>query len=324
MHDLSEKQKSRIKARQQKQVEEFTRYPEYHASQQAIVLEPMRKTALLELEDGSTRIANVRKTSGKLACGDYVLWEALEDNDIVVTNVLPRRSELIRRYHSSKKTIASNIDQIIIVIAAVPAPDFKLLDRYTVVAEQTQLPVAIVLNKIDLLKDIDSQNPPFNLSAYEAIGYPVFLTSAKKHSGIDELMSYMSGSSSILVGQSGVGKSSILQELLPADDIRVGPLNIFEHGSHTTSSIRLYRFPDGGSIIDAPGIRDFGFWDFTPTDIISGFIEFQEFSGGCRFSNCTHTVEPKCAVKAAVESGDINPQRYEHFVILYNEANETS
>jgi ribosome biogenesis GTPase len=209
----------------------------------------------------------------------------------------------------SSKPYAANVNRIFIVTATQPQTSDALIDRYLVVAETTGIHPVIVINKIDLA---DEQTRPLfeaRAAKYRAVGYTVLFASVKRRHGLDAIVEELKGHTSILVGQSGVGKSSLVKSLLPDRDIRIGALSQTQQGRHTTTTSVLYHLPFGGDLIDSPGVRDFAVWHIEPEDIVRGFVEFREYLGHCRFSDCSHTSEPGCALLEAVDTGRIHPAR---------------
>ncbi len=233
----------------------------------------------------------------------------------VITQVLPRQSLLQRPdFRQGARPIAANLDQIVAVIA--PRPEFQeaLLDRYLVTAEHAGIRPVIVLNKTDLLSAPALEHTRTRLAQYSSLGYTVELSSVKQKQGLAALAERLKDRSSILVGQSGVGKSSLISNMLPHANIAVGSISEGTRlGRHTTSATTLYHLSCGGDIIDSPGVRDFGLWHIPPDEIAKGFKEFREFLGHCRFRNCTHRNEPDCALRAAVDSGQVNSRRFESY-----------
>ena len=228
----------------------------------------------------------------------------------MVTALLPRRSLLARPDRRGRlRPVAANLDWILVVTAADAPPDPGLLDRYLVAARAQGIRAALVVNKIDRLPSEQRCDLEARFAVYRAIGYPVIYTSASTGEGIDALRELIADGTGILVGQSGVGKSSLVKALLPDLDIRIAAVDATGHGRHTTTTSRLYHLPGGGELVDSPGVRDFALWHLDPRDLERGFVEFAPYVGQCRFSNCRHDREPGCAVAAAAERGEISPRR---------------
>lgn len=246
-----------------------------------------------------------------LVTGDRVIWRAASDGSGVVVARGERDSVLERPdARGTLKPVAANIDQILIVFAAEPQPHANLIDRYLVAAESTGIAPVLVLNKIDLLPDQAGELREL-LGRYAALGYPVVMATTKRDDGLDALHARLTGRTSVFVGQSGVGKSSLIDRLLPDDSLRIGALSEDSRkGTHTTTTAMLYHLPAGGELIDSPGIREFGLMHLDENQVTDGFIEFREHLGHCRFRDCRHREEPGCALLTAVARGDIHPQRF--------------
>ncbi|MDC1076379.1 ribosome small subunit-dependent GTPase A, partial [Litorivicinus sp.] len=259
---------------------------------------------------------HLRANLSSLVTGDQVVFQTTDDAGIV-TACEPRRNVLERPDSRGViKAMAANIDQLVIVTALEPAPQPELLDRYLVATEVAGIPPLIVMNKVDLLRqsEVNRNFLAAIKNLYEIIGYTVVEATTKETGGLDELSKHLIDKSSVFIGQSGVGKSSLVQALLPDEQIRVGHLHQQTRlGRHTTSTARLYPYADGGSIIDSPGIRDFGLEQISRTDVEQGFIDIREFSDQCRFRDCRHRQEPGCAVIDAVQKGKLSKRRLESF-----------
>ncbi len=269
----------------------------------------------------------VKKAKGTnpIVVGDEVTLEVADEakKEGVIVELHPRRTKLSRRVSTGTKeleqVVAANVDNLVIV-SSVADPPFRpgLIDRYLVAAAKGALQPIICVNKVDLegiedLRDI--------LNMYRDLGYPVVLTSAKTGHGIEELREQLRDKTSVFAGHSGVGKSSLLRVLVPGIHVKVGEVNPRTgRGRHTTTAAELVRLPDGGYVIDTPGIRQFSLWDLTEEDVRRFFVEIARYGAGCRFADCSHTVEPECAVRAAMEDGRIHPRRYESFLRLLEEA----
>ncbi|MEJ2315755.1 MAG: small ribosomal subunit biogenesis GTPase RsgA [Gammaproteobacteria bacterium] len=258
-----------------------------------------------------------RQNLGDIVCGDHVIWHSTGDGDGVVTAVRERTTLLSRPdYGGHEKPLAANLTQLVIVAAPSPAPTGYLLDQYLAAAEHFGLKAILVLNKSDLLEDVDHELL-HRFETYARIGYPVLHVSTKQHSGEENLRSSLKDESSILVGQSGVGKSSLVNMLLPDLDVQTGALSKTSGlGKHTTSSAMLYFLPQGGTLIDSPGVRSFRLLITERAELEQGFREFAPFLGHCQFSDCRHEQEPGCALTEAVESGKIAGWRLNHFRLM--------
>ncbi|WP_020209829.1 small ribosomal subunit biogenesis GTPase RsgA [Gilvimarinus chinensis] len=272
------------------------------------------------VEDTATGVAkrcHFRSNLGGLVTGDKVAWRDGNPYGVVVARS-ERDTALMRPDpYGAMKTVAANIDRIVIVIAPYPEPHFNLIDRYLVAAEAIGIEPALVVNKVDLIDDQQRAKVEAIYALYEGLGYQVIRASAKEDAGLAPLREYLAHFISVFVGQSGVGKSSLVNALLPDVNSRVGELSEKQTGTHTTTSAQLYHIPSGGDLIDSPGIREFGLWHIEAEDVLAGFKEFRPFIGACKFRDCSHTVEPGCAILQALEDGNISPGRlasYRHIL----------
>ena len=251
-----------------------------------------------------------------LVTGDQVIYQISGDLGIV-TALEPRLNVLARPDNRGQlKAMAANVDQIVIVTALEPAPQPELLDRYLVATEVAGIPPLIVINKVDLLIQRSDGMRAVELlkTRYQSIGYAIVEASAKDAGGLESLAVCLTDKSSVFIGQSGVGKSSLVQALLPDQTIRVGHLHQQTRlGRHTTSTARLYAYEGGGSIIDSPGIRDFGLDQISRQEVERGFVDLARFIGLCRFRDCRHHQEPGCAVQDAVRQGTLSKERLASF-----------
>lgn len=251
-------------------------------------------------------------------CGDYVRYETGDGDKAVAVALEPRSNVLVRPDHRGRPHAgAANIDQVLIVIAPRPTPDWGIIDRYlTAVAALPAAPLLIV-NKCDLEEAADGGLVADTETLYAGLGYPVLRTSTKSGDGIERLREHLRGRTSLLVGQSGVGKSSLTRALDPELEVRIGELSTLSgEGRHTTTVAHLYALASGGDLIDSPGVRDFAPYQPTAEDLAAGFPEIAECAHDCRFHDCRHRAEPGCAVKAATEAGRIPPSRLRSFLEL--------
>ena len=256
-----------------------------------------------------------RQNLGEIVCGDRVLWQPTEDGGGVVVALLPRSTTLSRPDFSGReKPLAANISQLVVVLAPRPEPSGYLLNQYLIAAELIGVHGVICLNKADLLSPAEQAAFRVRFSHYTRIGYPVIQVSAKTEHGLAPLLDLLKGHTSILVGQSGVGKSSLINALLPTPELEEGALSEATGlGRHTTSAATLYELESGGEIIDSPGVRSFRLGKLDRDQLEAGFPELRALRGQCRFSNCSHRQEPDCAVRQAVAEGRIHPDRLASF-----------
>jgi ribosome biogenesis GTPase len=261
-----------------------------------------------------------------VAIGDRVRYVEAGDGTGMVVEILPRRSKLSRPapvpgQRVFEQVIVANADMIVPVFAvANPAPKWGLLDRYLVSAEAAELPSLIVINKIDLAW----KNPSFEgeIEIYRRIGYPVLAVSAATGEGVDELRQALQGKQSVLVGKSGVGKTSLLNAIQPGLGLRVQAVSRGEigKGRHTTTHLEMFELDFGGTLVDTPGVREFGLWDVSAEDLAYLFPEMAEYVGRCKFGlSCQHDREPGCAVRKAVVAGAVSPYRYQSYMNLRGE-----
>ena len=258
-----------------------------------------------------------RTNIGPIVTGDKVVWRAGADQTGVIESRQNRNSLLERPDNFGRlKPVAANIDQMLIVLACEPAPQPNLLDRYLVAAELMKIKPLIVLNKADLLPPNSDNEVENLLASYRTLGYTTVKVISSRHQAADlaELPELIDAHTSIVVGQSGVGKSSLINTLLPEANLAVGELSkVTGEGTHTTTTAKLFHLPAGGQLIDSPGIRDFALWHIDQEQLQAGFVEISEQIGLCRFRDCKHQQEPGCAVLSAVESGLISQTRFDSY-----------
>jgi len=271
----------------------------------------------LQIEDdaGELHLCLSRRSVPSLVCGDHVLWCSSDAGTDIVVEQLPRKSLLSRpNYHQQLKPVAANIDYIFIVAAPIPHLDEDLINRYLVATELTDIKPIIVINKMDLFNEDELKLKQAFFQIYRDLGYPLLLVSNKTGDGIKSIQNHIKDNISIFVGQSGVGKSSIIQSLLPDQSLRIGALSASSGlGKHTTSVTVLYPATGGGAVIDSPGVREFGLGHVSPDRIAQGFIEFFPHISQCKFNDCKHEKEPRCAVKEQVKLGNISARRFASF-----------
>lgn len=270
------------------------------------------------------RLKLEQRTGDRVVAGDRVWLDRQDDGAFTIESVEPRKSELARtapgRGNQRAKILVANVDQVVIVMAAArPEPNLRMLDRMLVLAEMNDLPAVIVVNKTDL---IDTPTAHRKFQDYVAAEYEVLLMSVQESLGVDELCALVCGRESVIAGPSGVGKSSILNRIEPSAGLLTGAISeVVVKGQHTTVAARLVPLTCGGFIVDTPGIREVGLFELNPESLDICFPEFREHIGDCRFTtSCTHTHEPDCAVRDAARSGRVSMARFESYCDLYKEA----
>ncbi len=255
------------------------------------------------------------KKLGLCVTGDMVEWAPEKTGDHRVTKILPRTSLLQRPDRTGKlKPIAANLTHLLIVAAVKPGVEALLIDQYAAAAELAGIEPLIVINKSDLLNDEERRSLESLLSVYAALDYETVFINTQDEFGIKPLSDKIGNKISMLVGQSGVGKSSIVSKLFPDLDIQVGALSEASgSGSHTTTVSSWYELEDDGALIDSPGVRQFSLEHFSQKDLALGFREITETAADCKYNNCTHLHEPQCAVRNAVGSGTIDSARFANY-----------
>ncbi len=261
---------------------------------------------------GTERRARVRGRRLTVVCGDDVVCESDDQHGhVIVVETRPRRTALYRsNARGEAEPVVANVSRLFVVLAPKPAPDLFVVDRYIAAATSASIEATLVLNKRDLPMDDSLKG---ELDAYAAAGYATLSCSARAGEGIDALIEASTNSVAALVGQSGVGKSSLIRRLIPEAAVEIGELMREEAGRHTTTTSRMFDLPRGGHLIDSPGVRDFA----PAIDRLDardmGFVEVARLAPECRFQDCLHMREPNCAVRVAAESGALHPRRYESY-----------
>ena len=285
-----------------------------------------------DTETGEIHRCNLRRGIETLVSGDRVIWraglESMEGINGVVEAVEPRVSVLTRPdYYDGLKPVAANVEQMVIVSSVLPELSLNIIDRYLIAAETLNIEPLLVLNKIDLLDESRLTEYQTWLREYQRIGYRVLYVSKKTHQGIEQLESELVNRINMFVGQSGVGKSSLVNALMPQFDVEEGEVSTNSGlGQHTTTASRLYHIPTGGDLIDSPGVREFGLWHLETDEVTKAFIEFEPFLGTCKFRDCKHNDDPGCALQQAVSEGHISQTRFDNYhkiieSMLENKAN---
>ncbi|UPT54585.1 small ribosomal subunit biogenesis GTPase RsgA [Dickeya zeae] len=323
---LSKGQQRRVSANHQRRLKHADSKVEWDDNQlgepqEGIIISRFGMHADVEAPDGEVHRCNLRRTIPSLVTGDRVVWragnETLAGISGIVEAVHPRQSVLTRPdYYDGIKPIAANIDQIVIVSAILPELSLNIIDRYLVACETLEIEPLIVLNKTDLLDDEGRAFVEEVMDIYRNLHYRVLMLSSHTQQGISELEAALTGRVSIFAGQSGVGKSSLLNALLYPDDAKILVNDVSDAsglGQHTTTAARLYHFPHGGDVIDSPGVREFGLWHLEPEQVTRGFIEFRDYLGSCKFRDCKHDTDPGCAIRAALERGEIAAERFDNY-----------
>ncbi|GAA0858707.1 small ribosomal subunit biogenesis GTPase RsgA [Aliiglaciecola litoralis] len=288
-------------------------------SRPGVVVGRFGKHANVQDTEGNITKCHIRRTIGSVVCGDNVDFRPGVDATVTVNGVIDivhdRQSVLTRPdFYDGVKPIAANIDQIIIVSSVIPALSLNIIDRYLVAAEDVQIQPVLLLNKVELLDQQERVEVEKQLQIYRDIGYQVLLTSCVTAEGIKQIEDVLKDKTSVFVGQSGVGKSSIINQLLPDADEAIGDVSDNSGlGQHTTTAAKLLHFPAGGDLIDSPGVREFALWHLPVEKVTSGFIEFRDYLGGCKFRDCKHLDDPGCLIREAAEEGKISMQRYQSY-----------
>ena len=287
--------------------------------QEGLVITRTKNQALIENSRDQDRVlCKIRPDINSLVVGDVVHWQREAENSGVVESVALRETELSRMdKYGQNKLLASNITQMVVVLAPKPEPSDLLLDSYLIAAELMNLRVSIVFNKTDLDDDLHSTEQFFR-QQYTPLVH-TFLSTKKENPSLKGLEDLLENQKSIFVGQSGVGKSTLIQLILPhmADMIATSPLtSTHEFGQHTTSNAYYFHLPFGGAIIDSPGVRSFKLGHASAQDILWGFKEFRPFIGKCHFRDCDHQTSPRCAILEALKNNQLSEKRYLNYVKL--------
>lgn len=282
--------------------------------QSGLVISHLGRSIAVEV-DSHIILCQIRRKLETVATGDQVKIIIVAKNQGRIEEILPRHS-LLERSNKGRKTrpIVANIDQIFIVFATEPYCDFLLIDQYLTICENCHINALLIYNKSDLATTNTIEQ---ELTSYQSLGYPLLRVSAKKIQGIDKLQQALKHKVSLFSGQSGVGKSSLSNLLIPDKQLKTNTIStISKHGKHTTTTATLYHLPEGGDLIDSPGVAIFGLSGLSENQLANGYREFKPFIEKCRFNNCRHLNDKGCAVRSAMEDGSISRVRYLRFLKL--------
>lgn len=264
------------------------------------------RDTLVRSDAGEMLRAHTRSRAVQAVCGDRVGLEPSGRGHAIIVEVEPRRTVFARASARRSKILAANVTQIVVLIACEPSFSDELLARVLVAAEHAGLPALIALNKVDLIAR--RTEALAQLAPFRGLGYPVVELAARIDP--EPLRAYLQRQRSVLVGQSGMGKSTLVKSLVPDAQVRIQEISTFlDAGRQTTTAARLYPLDALSELVDTPGVSEFGLADLSPAQIVAGFREFSPYAGHCRFPDCRHLAEPDCALAAAAEAGRVHPRR---------------
>lgn len=275
---------------------------------------------------GNFRLKGIKSTN-PVAVGDNVKFDVRADGTAYIVDIMERKNYIVRKASNLSKQshiLAANLDLCFLVVTiSHPATSTTFVDRFLASAEAYRVPVVLVFNKADIYTPDEAAEMQYLVALYENIGYRCLVTSAEKGEGIDALKEAMRGKVSLLAGNSGVGKSSLVNAVVPQLAAKVGEISkIHDTGMHTTTYSEMFEFMPGSYIVDTPGVKGFGSYAMEAEEIPHYFVEFFALSGGCKYGNCTHTHEPGCAVLAALNEGKIAPSRYQSYLSMLEDKEE--
>ncbi|NNC95498.1 MAG: ribosome small subunit-dependent GTPase A [Chitinophagales bacterium] len=292
-------------------------------TEKVLVIKSTGKFYTVQNEDGKTYECTVKgkfrlkglKLTNPVAVGDHVL---IDTDSLVIEDILDRENYIIRQSPKKKhaeQIIASNIDQAILITTfSMPRTSTGFMDRFLITAEAYHIKSIILFNKADLLSESEISEVKERMKIYESAGYECYLISVIEEIGLEVLNQKLKNKITLLCGHSGVGKSSLINSLLPDKEIATREISDYsEKGLHTTTFAEMHDLPDGGKIIDTPGIKEFGVLDFDASEVGHCFPEMRDYLSDCKFHNCLHLDEPKCAVRQAVENDNISEERYKNY-----------
>ena len=257
-----------------------------------------------------------------VAVGDQVIFTQLDAEEGVVEEILPRKTKFSRQYAGKQddieQVIVANADQIVVVGSThMPPLNFRTLDRFLILAEAGEMEATICLNKMDLVDTAEQEEFTTTFTNYQKLGYQVLYTSIHRPESLDALRHVLKDQFSVIVGASGVGKSSLLNAIQPDLGLRIGEVGLkTQKGRHTTTLVELFPLDIGGEVADTPGIREIGLWGVDTENLEYYFPEMEPHLGGCKFNDCAHVAEPDCAIQDAVAAGEIHAERYRSYVVL--------